>query len=375
MLLVREVFSDWTATPRDDRDPARRPHRRGPAAATGRRWPSGRAAGKSLVAQAQDVPGVPRVVLPEAAGQHDDRAAADARRAGDAVLVGRALRTRRRPGLIITVPASDAPYQGFQLGRCGTSRSTSSTTRPRSPPTRRARSGRHAAFRRQRARPGRGQLARVHRAPPRLPADPLAAHVARVHAGGRPDGARSSRSTRCRAPAVLRRRHGDTGRVARPGSRAAGRRRGRMLGCSGTSGPAGGQGRRRLRRRPGSGPRDRDASARKAGADVVLASRTESRLAEVADEVKQLGRRALVGADRHQRRRRRAQPRRRDARRVRPRRRAGQQRVRRCRRSDRCRPSTSTQARAGFETNVLARAAADPAVRPRAAGVAAARSS
>src|SRR3954466_217218 len=36
----------------------------------------------------------------------------------------------------------------------------------------------------------------------------------------------------------------------------------------------------------------------KAGADVVLAARTESRLAEVADEVKQLGRRTLsVGTD------------------------------------------------------------------------------
>jgi NAD(P)-dependent dehydrogenase (short-subunit alcohol dehydrogenase family) len=36
----------------------------------------------------------------------------------------------------------------------------------------------------------------------------------------------------------------------------------------------------------------------KAGADVVLAARTESRLAEVADEIKQLGRRALqVGTD------------------------------------------------------------------------------
>src|ERR1700761_2511052 len=32
----------------------------------------------------------------------------------------------------------------------------------------------------------------------------------------------------------------------------------------------------------------------KAGADLVLASRTEARLAEVADDVKQLGRRALV---------------------------------------------------------------------------------
>src|SRR5205814_4512233 len=31
----------------------------------------------------------------------------------------------------------------------------------------------------------------------------------------------------------------------------------------------------------------------KAGADVVLAARTESRLADVADEVKQLGRRTL----------------------------------------------------------------------------------
>jgi NAD(P)-dependent dehydrogenase (short-subunit alcohol dehydrogenase family) len=38
--------------------------------------------------------------------------------------------------------------------------------------------------------------------------------------------------------------------------------------------------------------------AAKAGADVVLAARTESRLAEVADEIKQLGRRTLcVGTD------------------------------------------------------------------------------
>src|SRR6059058_5054636 len=36
----------------------------------------------------------------------------------------------------------------------------------------------------------------------------------------------------------------------------------------------------------------------KAGADVVLAARTESRLADVADEIKQLGRRTLqVGTD------------------------------------------------------------------------------
>ena len=36
----------------------------------------------------------------------------------------------------------------------------------------------------------------------------------------------------------------------------------------------------------------------KAGADVVLAARTESRLATVADEIKQLGRRTLqVGTD------------------------------------------------------------------------------
>ncbi len=41
-----------------------------------------------------------------------------------------------------------------------------------------ARPGRPDAVRGQRARPRRGQLAGVHRAPPRLPADPLAAHVA-----------------------------------------------------------------------------------------------------------------------------------------------------------------------------------------------------
>ena len=58
-------------------------------------------------------------------------------------------------------------------------------------------------------------------------------------------------------------------------------------GCS-ADGAAGGQGGRGLRRRAGPGPVDRLASAR-AGADLVLAARTASRLDEVAKDVTALG--------------------------------------------------------------------------------------
>ena len=79
MLLVREVYSDW------DRRAARHDHAStaptGPGGAPPA--PDARRAGEALpgggqdpAVPAADVPGLPRVVLPEAAGQHDDRAAA-----------------------------------------------------------------------------------------------------------------------------------------------------------------------------------------------------------------------------------------------------------------------------------------------------------
>ena len=135
MLLVREVFSDWTTERRRDPHPARGPDRRraaaaGPRAARaalpGRRQDAG--------AAAEDVPGVPGVVLPEAAGQHDDRAAADARRPGHAVLLGRSLRTRRRPGARSSPCRSRTRRtRASSSARCGTCRWTSSTTRRASP--------------------------------------------------------------------------------------------------------------------------------------------------------------------------------------------------------------------------------------------------
>ena len=100
MLLVREVYSDWTAERRgtisirrDDRAGLRAAaagHRRdGQALRRGRQDPA---------VPAAHVPGLPRVVLPDRAGQHDDAAAADAGRAGHPVLLGRPLRPGRGPG-------------------------------------------------------------------------------------------------------------------------------------------------------------------------------------------------------------------------------------------------------------------------------------
>ena len=100
MLLVREVYGDWAAERRGTiTHPACRPVR-GRAACAGpqRAGEALRRGGQDPAVPAAHVPRVPRVVLPEPAGEHDDRAAADARRPGLPVLIGRALRPRRRPG-------------------------------------------------------------------------------------------------------------------------------------------------------------------------------------------------------------------------------------------------------------------------------------
>lgn len=71
---------------------------------------------KTLINQDQDLAGLSAVVLPQPSGQHH----------GGARLTPGGLATRyRRPGttisspagaLVITLPVSDAPYLGFQLG-------------------------------------------------------------------------------------------------------------------------------------------------------------------------------------------------------------------------------------------------------------------
>ena len=120
MLLVREVYSDWSTERRGTISIRRETGRLG-AAARGHRG-----AGKALrrgrqdpAVPAADVPRLSRVVLPERAGQHDDPAPVDAGRPGQSVLLGRPLRPGRGPGddrdRARGRPAT-APYQGIQLG-------------------------------------------------------------------------------------------------------------------------------------------------------------------------------------------------------------------------------------------------------------------
>ena len=137
-----------------------------PAGPTGRRAPppDDGAAGEAIRRRGQDpavpppdVPRLPRVVLPEGAGQHDDSAPADTRRTGDPVLLGRAFRPRPRPGddrHRAAAGRESRPTRAFSSAACGTSRWTTSTTRPASPPTRRGRTRTAGSVRDQRARPG-----------------------------------------------------------------------------------------------------------------------------------------------------------------------------------------------------------------------------
>ena len=244
--------------------------------------------------------------------------------------------------LIVTVPASDAPYQGFQLGTMWyvsmdfANHQTSLT----------ADQARHdpdgmLRFVVSERDPGLANWLETHRARARLPADPVAAHVARVHRGRRAAGREGARSTTLPArAAALRPGTGHARPVARADRGPAGRRR--RTGCwadggfstaRSSSSPASG---------PGSAARSRSSRA-KAGADVVLAARTESRLDD--------GRRRDQAArpphaqrrHRHQLRGVGAAPRRRDAGRVRPAGRAGQQRLRHPAAGRARRPSTSSR--------------------------------
>ena len=109
------------------------------AAAMAKRYTRG---GQDPAVPAADLPRLPRVVLPDAAGQHADRAAPTPGRPGHPVLLGRPLRARRRPGDDRDRPAprpgTSRRTRASSSAACGTSRSTTSTTRPASPPTRRA---------------------------------------------------------------------------------------------------------------------------------------------------------------------------------------------------------------------------------------------
>ena len=141
MLAVREVYDDWAAERGTHHDPPRR-HPRRPV---GRPGPTPEAAdkryavaAKMLIGADPDVVRVPGVVLPERAGQHADRAAADAGRPGVAVLLGRPLRPRRRRGDGARgARAAPRRTSASSSAPSGTPRSTTSSTRPRSTATRR----------------------------------------------------------------------------------------------------------------------------------------------------------------------------------------------------------------------------------------------
>ena len=116
-LVIREVYNDWSAQrgtfaiARTDTAGTAPPPltKELDRKALRRRGQATRAAG-------EDVAAVPAVVLRQPAGEHADRAAADPRRAGHPVLVGRAFRPDARAGDRHHVPVTDAPYLGFQLG-------------------------------------------------------------------------------------------------------------------------------------------------------------------------------------------------------------------------------------------------------------------
>ena len=116
-LVIREVYNDWSAqrgtfaiARTDTEGTAPPPLTR---ELIEKRYA---VAGKQLVQRVKTWLQFPQWFYDEPAGQHDGRAAADARRAGHAVLVGRPLRPGAGPGLVITLPVTDAPYLGFQLG-------------------------------------------------------------------------------------------------------------------------------------------------------------------------------------------------------------------------------------------------------------------
>ena len=167
-------------TARHDQHPQGRPGRlRAAAGRAGRDGQAVRRGRQDPAVPAAHVPGLPRVVLPERAGQHDDAAAADAGRPGHPVLLGGPLRPGRGPG-------DDRDGAGGRPGRRALPGHPArqhvvhlaGLHQPPDQPHRRPgpdRPGPAAALRDQRARPRRGQLAGAHRPPARLRAGPLAA--------------------------------------------------------------------------------------------------------------------------------------------------------------------------------------------------------
>ena len=329
MLLVREVFSDWTPSAR---------HASASSAPTGSaqappplpaKLPARsamQAAGKTLVTQLKTFLAFPEwfyLKLPvntmteprlTPGGLATQYSSAGHYELGD------------DQALIITVPVSDAPYQGFQLGTMWylsmdfVNHQTSLT----------AAQAQHdpdgmLRFVVSERDPGvanwlectghrRGYLQIRWQRTSRefTAADGPTVEVVRFDE--LPDGA-----------AVLRPARGQRRAVGRAHRRPAGRRRRPDAGvsrcCSRTrssSSPASA--------RAWAGPSR--CSARRPGADLVLAARTESRLRRRGRRGRSARSPRDHGAHRHQRRRVGAEPRGRDAGRVRPHRRAGQQRVR-----------------------------------------------
>lgn len=197
--------------------------------------------------------------------------------------------------MIITVPASDAPYLASNWGASGTSHWTTSIIRP--PST----TARHRSIRTdgsnggQREEPRCHQLDRNRRTSARHSAVPLAARVPRADAAGRSHRRNRRRRRYCEAPAAFRHQRHHRRGLGSTHCPAPGRHRqpnaggvimtalleDRVVVISGV-GPALG---RALALRCAS-----------AGASLVLAARTQSRLDDVAKEIVDAGGRAVTVA-------------------------------------------------------------------------------
>ena len=231
MLVVREVYSDWAAERRGTIS-IHRADRAGCAPPRGGHRPAGQAVQRGRqdpAVPAADVPRLPRVVLPEPAGQHADRAPAHPRRPGHPVLLGRPLRAGGDQAMIVTVPAAPrgvAPYQGIQLGSMWyvsldyINHQTSLTADQ-------ARAGPDGMLRFviSERDPGRRELAGDHRAPAWLCPAPVAAADPGPGPGRRAAGRGGPVRGPARPAALLRAGPGHPQGVGRADRRPAGRGR------------------------------------------------------------------------------------------------------------------------------------------------------